>query len=441
MRFFSRLFKAAPKSPEPEIQFGRFTDSYKSDEKYDKWEKSIECFENEKYLSCYALFFDFLTIDAQKNVHYIQSQGRLTFTIYQGSKIICGDADFARFRAEAKIVKSDKKHLGLMRHLLEENFELKYTRYALDHDDCICLTFDTYVEDGSPHKIYQALKELATEADRKDDVLMHTFEGLIPINFNHTRQISLKEKKIKYNFIRKNMEAVLQEIDHGKLNMFLFPGGISFLLLDFLYKIDFLIKPEGSTMEMIRECHDLYFGDNMTSVHDKNKEIIRKVRQLEKISFETFEKELYEVNSTFGISMPEGHQRLAEIIDAQMNDFEWYYENNYKTHAKAICGYVIGYSLFSYSLPEPSKELLKLYYQITENDYFNSLGFHYGYYNGTELHKKNILSAIKAVLIGHSDLYPGLKTDTKILDFEDICLFSKTYLLMIRNMVYPEVGI
>ena len=364
MSFFSKIFNNSEKSVDPEIQFGRFTDSYKEDEKYQCWDKSIDNFENEKYLTSYAMFFDFLAIDGQNNVQYTQSQGKISFTIYQGSKIIYGDADFARFRAEARIVKSPKPNLGLMRQLLEENFGLKYTRYSIDEENCICLKFDTYVEDGSPHKIYQALKELATQADRKDDVLIHNFEELIPINFNHTRQISIQEKKVKFDFFTSNVRKVLHEIDHGKLNTFLYPGGISYLLLDFLYKIDFLIKPEGTLMEVVRACNELYFTDNMTSVHDKNKEMIRKVRQLEKTSFDEFEKELYEVNSTFGMSMPEGHQRLAEIIDAQMNDFDWYYQNKYYNYAKAICGYVVGFSLYSYSLPGPSKDLLILYYRI-----------------------------------------------------------------------------
>ena len=438
MSFFSKIFNTRSKSTDPQIQFGRFTDSYKTDEKYQCWDKSIEYFETEKYLNSYAMFFDFLTIDGRNNVQYTKSQGKINFTIYQGSKIIMGHADFARFKAEARIVKSLNPHLGLMRLLLEANFELKYTRYAIDNENCICLKFDTYVEDGSPHKIYQALKELATQADRKDDVLMHSFSNLIPINFNHTRQISLHEKKVKYYFFIENINKVINETDHGKLNTYLFPGGMSFLLLDFLYRIDFLIKPEGNMMEIVRECHELYFTDTITSVHEKNKEIIRKVRHLQKTGFDDFEKELYEVNSTFGMSMPEGHQRLAEIIEAQMNDFDWYYENNYYAYASAICGYVVGYSLFSYSLPEPSKDMLKLFYRITENDFFQQLGYMEMYKNGDIINRKKVNLAISSIVAQYSEKYPGLKINSRMLQYEDVHLFSKSYLMMIRHIIYPE---
>ena len=93
MNYFFRLFKKDIQTPEPEIQFGRFTDSYKSDEKYESWDKSNEFFENEKYISSYTKFLDFLTVDHNNNVMYEQNQGVVTFTLYQGSKIIVGKAD------------------------------------------------------------------------------------------------------------------------------------------------------------------------------------------------------------------------------------------------------------------------------------------------------------------------------------------------------------
>ncbi|MGB4840426.1 MAG: hypothetical protein WBP08_15600 [Saprospiraceae bacterium] len=437
MDIFSRIFKTYGQTQEPEIQFGRYTDSYKPDEKYDCWNRSNDFFENEKYLNSYTNFLDFLTVDKQKNVTYSVNQGVVTFTLYQGSKIINGSADHVRFCAEAKIAVMNKRHLGMMRLLLEENFDLKYSRYSVDRQDCICIKFDTYVEDGSPHKLYQALKELATVADKRDDVLMQTFEDLQPVNYHHTRPISLTEKKIKFAFFHSLVSEALEEIDKGRLNTFLYPGGLSFLLLDLLYKIDFLIKPEGNIMETIQASHNLFFNDNMTGVHEKNKEIIRNVRQFEKINFDDFERELYEVNSTFGISVPDGHQRLVEIIDAQISDFEWYYENKYYNYSKAICGYVVGFSLYSYSIPEPSRDLLILYYRILNHDFFKSLGFSDSFNVNGSFNKKKVISYIRQIIENHKEKYNGLQIAIKTLDFTDEYLFCRSYLIMLRNIVYP----
>ncbi|MBL0026456.1 MAG: hypothetical protein IPO98_16350 [Saprospiraceae bacterium] len=108
MDIFSRIFKTYGQTQEPEIQFGRYTDSYKPDEKYDCWNRSNDFFENEKYLNSYTNFLDFLTVDKQKNVTYSVNQGVVTFTLYQGSKIINCSADHVRFCAEAKIAVMNK---------------------------------------------------------------------------------------------------------------------------------------------------------------------------------------------------------------------------------------------------------------------------------------------------------------------------------------------
>lgn len=439
MSFFSKIFSPGTKTPDPDIQFGRFTDTYKEDTKYKSWELSIENFENEKYLVAYAHLLDFLSIENHKNLMYKKNNGKIQFSIFQGSKIIEGETDFNIFKAEAKIIISPSPNLGLMRHLLEENFNLKYTRYAVDENGVICLIFDTFVEDGSPHKIYQALKELATEADRKDDVLMHKFNELTAINYTHMRHVSETEKKIKFDYLKLWCQEALHEIDQNTLNSYLYPGGISFVLLDFFYRIDFLLKPEGNMMEKIREIHEMYFNDNFTTVHDKNKIMIKAIRQFSEITYEDFSKEIYEVNSTFGISMPEGHQRLAEITEIQMTDFEWYQENKYYNHAYAICGYVAGFSLYAYSLPEPSKALLKLYYRITQNDYFNALGFTdrykdtHGQYN-----IKMVKNAIKSIQTTFEHKYGKINIDIQSLKFDNNCNFCKSYLMMIKNLEYQD---
>ena len=438
MRFLSKIFNSSTASEDPNIQFGRYTDSNKTDEKYQKWDKAVDLFENEKYISSYEHFFQFLTNEDQKNVAFTSHPGTISFTIYQGSKIIEGKANFEKFSAKAKIVISQQPNLGLMRMLLEENFDLKYTKFALEDDGCISLVFDTFVEDGSPHKIYQALKELATEADRKDDILMTRFADLEPVNFSHMREISEQEKKLKYDFLKTTLSKALHEIDHGKLNTFLYPGATSFLILDVLYKLDYLLKPEGSTMDCINFCHQLYFNDNVTSVHDKNKEMIKRVRNLDKVPYDTFKKELYEVKSTFGHSIPEGHKRLGDIIDAQMTDFEWYASNGHAAYAKAICGYIVGFSLYSYALPEPSKAVLHLYYQIVASEYFNGLGYSNKYQTANTFNKTTIVGAVKDINKKYEVSYPGLKINTKFLDFSSECSFCKSYLAMVKNVYIPD---
>jgi hypothetical protein len=174
----------------------------------------------------------------------------------------------------------------------------------------------------------------------------------------------------------------------------------------------------------------------MMSIHDKNKQIIQKIKQLQQIEFEQFSNELYEVNSTFGNPVPEGHQRLVEIIEAQMVDFEWYLSNHYFNHAKAICGYIVGFSLYSFSLPEPSKAMIKLFYRIVENEFYQSLGFDDGFVKNEKLNGKSILNAIKQIIQDNQAKFPTVNINYRNLVFDDQCSFCNIYLHMVKEMSY-----
>ena len=51
MSLFDLIFgKSVATQPQPNIRFGRYSDSYKSREKYDLWENALEKFDDEDYL-------------------------------------------------------------------------------------------------------------------------------------------------------------------------------------------------------------------------------------------------------------------------------------------------------------------------------------------------------------------------------------------------------
>lgn len=436
MRFFYKLFKPKDRYILPQIQFGRLHEPVKSTSKFLLWEESSEDFNNEKYLLSYRKLLEFLSSESQQNVKYHTHKDKIVFSIYQGSKIISGFANFNKLVAEAKIVKIKAPSERLFLYLLEENYKFKYARFAIDADKNIMLKFDTLVEDGSPNKVYEALKELSMEADKKDDWLMHTFPQVEPINHTIHRAVSDEEKQIKFQFFKNVISQVLHEVDHGNLNGENFPGAKSFLLLDAIYKLDFLIKPEGRIMDSIQQIHGLYFNDHLMNVHEKNNHIVQYFRSFMDISYDDFSKEIYEVNITFGKSLPEGHQRLVEIIDAQMLDLQWYSDHGYPQYSKAIGGYVIGFSLYSYDLPELDQALLLLYFQIIENDFFAALGIKNNFVEANVLHKKNIITAVKEIKKVFVNPEIMMSTPEKCLQFDDMHHFIKSYLMMVRNIQY-----
>ena len=86
MGFFDYFFSKKKSSSLPKIQFGRFSDAYKDELKYDAWDMSLEQYENQEYLESYKSFFTYLSDESAENVFYEESGDQLHFVFYQGSK-------------------------------------------------------------------------------------------------------------------------------------------------------------------------------------------------------------------------------------------------------------------------------------------------------------------------------------------------------------------
>ncbi|MEM9823956.1 MAG: hypothetical protein AAF985_22920 [Bacteroidota bacterium] len=437
MGFFNRLFGGSSEtSLQPKISFGRYTDSYKNKEQYDAWDASLEKFEAERYLESYKDFFRYLRDEEEDNVRCWEENGGLRFELYQGSKKILGFADYQKVNVEAKIAHSKALNLGFLRRLVEDNFNLKHSRFALDDENNITIKFDTYTLDGSPYKLYYALKEVATKADKQDDLLLDEFQVLEPIETGHLRSIPDTEKEAKYQFIVGELTKVLGEVNDGQLNREQYPGGIAYLLLNCSYKLDYLTRPEGVTMETLERLHRLYFAKEDKSMGKKIGILTQEFGKLVNRPKEDYFKEMYLVTSTFGITNPVNHDRVKGFIDGELPNMDWYQENGYEKVALAIPGYIVGYCMFNYAIPLPDRSFFHLYYQIIEADYFKSLGFTANFYDSSNqrFNKRGIKKAIRTVVEQNQTIYPKLSPKVASLDYSSLVKFAKSYLLMIRNL-------
>ncbi len=438
MSFFSRLFSnSTPKIEQPAVRFGRYSDSYKEADNYLAWEEALQKYEAEDYLASYVAFFRYLRDDREDNVKCWEDEaGKIHFELYQGSKKIVGVGDEKHLRAEARIARSNELNINFMRQLIERNFDLNYSRFGLDDDNNITIIFDTYTLDGSPYKLYYALKEIATNADKQDDLLLEEFKVLQPIESTHLQELPEPEKEAKYNYLQQEIQKVLDEIDTGKLNREQYPGGIAYLLLDLTYRLDYLIKPEGFTMEALERIHRLYFAKDEKTIPQKNQVLIKEFRKLLERPKADFFREMYQGKATFGIIAPVNHDRIASVIDGELNNMDWYRDNGYTRIAQAIPGYIVGFSIFNYAVLKPDKDLFHLYFQIVESDYFQSLGFEFDFYDAEKntFNKKNIRRAIEQIVEDNRDKYNRLSPAFNVLRYDSMVEFSKSYLLMLRNL-------
>lgn len=435
MGFFNKIFGLDNKDLiQPDIRFGRYTDSYKTPEQYKAWDNSVEEFEKGNHIASYRSFFQYLGNATLNNVLVKEKDGQLNFEILQGSKKITGCADNKKVKVIAKVVQTDDLNVSFMRRLMEENYKMKYSCFALDEENDISIVFTTYVVDGSPYKIYAALKEVATKADKLDDLLIEEFDVLHHTDSNLLEEISVPEKEVKYAFIQDNIKTVLQQIDKGGVKLQEYPGAIAYLLLNLGYKIDYLTIPEGNLMEAIERIHRLFFSKDGKTSLQKNALLYKEYKELQKRSKSAIFKELYRVKNTFGITKPANHDRVVSFIDGELPHMNWYEENGYEHIALAIPGYIVGYCLFQFAVPKPVKELLHLYYQVTEANYFKDLSFQYNFVEDGQLDKKEIKRAINRITEANDHQYPRFNPDTSDLSFDNLVKFARSFLLMIRNL-------
>ncbi len=422
----------------PNIRFGRYCDAYKTDSKLADWHQATQAFEQANYVESYTHFFNYLRDDVVKNVAFEVDEKGVNFNFFQGSKHIIGYATAEKVIASAKIAHCDSLGVGFMRRLLDRNATLLYSSFSLDESNDIVIRFTSLTVDCSPQKFYQALKELAITADKEDDILIRDFPLLRPVSNEHIRPIAAEVAQLKHSFLIANNKRILTTAT--ALDPKRYAGGAAFLMLDWAYKIDYLIAPEGFTMDICDKVHQHYFsGDSSITLNDRTMLMQRELMQLNQLSLEKLEEELYTTISTFGISKAAALTEIIPLIDIQLPAIHHFILLRKPEIAEAIVGYVIGFCFFSYAIPKPVRRLFQLWYIISENQYFKSLGFRYDFYDSTTKtfsanNKANILAEMDFFHAKYAAAFPHFHINKSKLNFTDISSFGYSLLAEIRTL-------
>ncbi len=439
MNFIRRLlnFGHSQKKSTPDIPFGRFSDAYKSADQQQKYDKSLDLFERDEQMESYRLFLDSLRNAKDDNIKWHEADGVLYFEFWQGSQLIKGVMDTDMVKAESKIAKINTSDVAFLRRLMEYNFNLKFSRFALDQEQNLCIVFDTFTVDGAPHKLLYAFRELAIHADKQDDLLLDEFkDSLTPVReMEAYGEIPESEKEAKYNFLIKEMKDACALLDAAKPDPNRFPGTYAFLFLGLAFKLDYLIKPEGFTMDTLERIYSIYFAKNNVPQHQKVQNIRKEYQKMIDRPKSDFFKEMYRTRSTFGVNPPVNHDVMVHLIDSELRNIDWPMQQGHHELAFAVTQYIAGFALFHHAPPLPDRELLHLYFEITEPTFFRSLGFTNKYSDEQgRLDKQEILNAVKGIVQKYKYTYRSFKPMTDTLDFGSPMLFGKTYLSMIKDL-------
>jgi hypothetical protein len=411
---------------EPAISFGRYSDNNKPVEKVNRWGDAENLFKEKKYTESFDAFFEYLRDDAIDNVVHERNESNGRFHFYQGSKIVRGDYDKDHLHAEVTLAKMPSPNVPVMRRLLEMNFNLYYSRYALDAER-LCMRFDSDVETANPSKLYYGLKELSTKADKQDDLLVVDFTVLQTLDTEHIIEIPNEEKEIKFQWLQKWISDTISYI--RPLDADKFSGGIAYLLLALAYRIDYLIVPEGKILHDLEKIVELYFKKDERQTTEKNRDMIDAFEKLKNRSKEEVFAALYRSKHTFAIVTPQNYKTIADAIYNANQNINWYRDNNYPAIAAQIAEYGIAYCQFSYSLPKPVTEFFHLFMMVNHGDYFRVLGFSANYYNPEtkQFDADRITARIRQIIDTWKLKYPNLKMKLENIKYDNMVSFNVSF--------------
>jgi hypothetical protein len=422
-----------PHDHEPEIWLGRYSDNNKTLNKENRWAAAEKHFSEKNYSACFEAFFDYLKDDETDNLSLESSDNRLSFSCKQGSSLIQGTTDGTSIIAETALASMEKPIIPVMRRLLEQNFGLQYTRYFLK-DNLICMRFDSYYETANPNKLYAALKELGTRSDRQDDQLLKDFIALNPVDRSHIRPLPPEEREIKFKYLHHFISQTIHNIarlDQGKL-----AAGISYMLLALLYRLDYLVAPEGVLRNELEKIISGYYSSEEADTEQKNHNLSEAIAHwLGKTREEIFPCLIFPVN-TFAITTPQPHKVICDVLDTARQNARWYIDNHHETIAGQILEYGFSHCQYSYSLPRPLSLLYRLFMQVNYPEYFKDMGF------DVELHdrEKNHFN-IQAIedkagqaIEKWKDKFPGLYWPRQTIRYDSLFSFNHSFISAVQQL-------
>lgn len=433
IKFQKRLF-FKNQLKESNLYFGRFSDRDKNDEQLMLLQEADDLYSKGQYIDSIEKFLMFITDKETENVVFERGK-ELKFEIKQGSKKITGTTKGDVLRAYAGLLSFSEDNPELYRNLLEQNHNLKFTKFLIKNNT-VYAEINLFVENCSNEVLYYALRELCIIADKFDDYLEIKFNNLIPINKSHIFEMPKQEFETKTIYIKKWITEALKQL--AKLDSVEMSGAISFILLSTIYKIFYLVVPEGELNDILSEAENFFF-ESTKIASEKNKEIENVLRKILNWDDARFRKSLYKVVKTFPEKIPSKTTDTLNFIKQEIEKIYWYETNSHKNVAMAILDYIAGYIDYHFGNIPVINDLFLIYWQIMYKEYFYDLGVkklpYERNYISYFLLNKNLWTINTAAV----EIYPNFFFNIKHLDLTDRYHFAKSFFQEILNINFETI--
>lgn len=413
--------------------FGRYTDSFKTTEQLAAWNTSVQEYDSKNFVKSVISFLGYIRDPKEDNVRWIEKDGVLEFTIYQGTQLIKCVVNDKGISCECKIAKIVKPSVSAMRRLLELNFALDYSQFGFNEDNIIILRYDSKENNSHPNRLYYALRELALSSDKYDDSISDDFSALEMIDNMNTKPLPIELKELKYDFFIKQIETIVSQVN--SLDSEKDAGAISWLLMSLVYRLDYLISPQGGTWLNLQKIQNLYYTQENTPLIEKNSIIKIELEKLLKFNKEQFCNDMYDVVNTFAITKNSNPEDIKSSLSESLKSYlHWNNEKSINI-AYSVLEHGIGYSLFNFSLPKVMRDFFKLFMNVMYNDYFLSLNQLGKYVENNVYNSNEIKSKINAIVSDNITVYPKLTFNNNSLNCNSKIEFITTYLSELINVI------
>ncbi len=419
-----------PPAPEPgrpfeglSVQrFGRHSDNNKSLDRTRIWYKSEDLFKTKAYMDSLKHFFAYLSDPQTGNVRLQDKDPGpgFEFELIQGSAQIQGSVDQDQLEARVPLVRMVRPQTAVMRRLLDLNYHLNYSQGALDDQGTLYLIFRSSLETASPQKMYFGLRELAIHADRQDDLFLSDFGELRAVPPRVIEPLPAQELEVKYRYFRLWIQEALDLAD--KRNPDSEATAISYVLLGLIYRISFLLAPDGKLLAELESIQAKFWETRETQTPvQRNKNLHLALKKLLDLSPQEFSGSLYRSVATFSAVLPPHASKLREIFINAARDAVRYRDEKEGELAWRVAEYAILYPHFVFSLASIQTELTQVLMSVWHEAFFRELGLKHPYYlkEENQIQAPRIAWAVEQILTPFLEKYPGIQWDHNQISYDN----------------------
>lgn len=409
MSFFSFFSSESNTDPLVWKHWGRFSDAYKRKDQYEAWDEAQISFSEGNWTDALTHMMVFLENETGDNIMKTSETGMHTYLLLQGSTQakLCLEED--HFRAEVNLVRGGNWPMALLRKLLEANYRLKYSRYALA-EDTIQLVFDTVVDDLDAYKMYYALRELSLHADSHDDLIAHDWVGIELTDVDHLKKLTKAQRDILIDFAQERLLELGELLDPASQREEVERAS---LVMCELFTLDYISCPQGRFAEWIVDVLNDYIQQDITQ-EEANRHAWEHMKRWNSLKDHNWEKEFYSFTSTFGDLEACSLESVNRLIEAEWSTLNWYLKQANSESGLRYGMYIIGKILYSYAPPLWVRYLFDISYQLALPQVFQAFGYEELLNSKGVIHKKRLRRRLSEVM-SH---FPG--------DLDEEELFEKT---------------